>query len=110
MTTSNAVIEIATPVSRTLARIWSDEHEQFRCPVCDFEYVHWAEPLVIDSHDDYKARPGFVRGNVLVVPMWCENGDEFALEIGFHKGGTFVRWVVPSTGGSREKGMAGSGI
>lgn len=72
-----------------------DSDYQIHCPTCGFEYVHFGAPQVLDSHDNYDAVPDqWVRGDVIEVPMNCENGHQWRLQIGFHKGYTLVRSVI----------------
>ncbi len=69
-----------------------DDDLTILCPTCDFDYVHHkSETIVIDGEDAYKASKR-VRGDVISVPMFCENGHEFQMNIGFHKGRTSI-WV-----------------
>lgn len=67
--------------------------EELRCPLCDDIYVHFeGPPEKINGKDGYLAAPE-VRGNVLAIPMWCENGHHFVLCLGEHKGNMQV-WCV----------------
>lgn len=66
------------------------------CPHCGFEYVHPEQPFVEDSKDNYEASwPG--RGDLTVIPFWCESGHKFEICFGFHKGNVtaFVRGGRP---------------
>ena len=57
------------------------------CPICDFEYCHFGDPLLIKS-DNYTAWQG--RGDLISIPCRCENGHKFEICFGFHKGNTSV--------------------
>ena len=62
------------------------------CPVCLGDYVHATgikDVYGIDGNDSYESGRG-VRGDVIAVPMKCENGHNFELNIGFHKGNTYL--------------------
>jgi hypothetical protein len=63
------------------------------CPVCGFEYQHWAEPFIKPGNDNYEASWGG-RGDLLVIPMRGECGHEWDICIGTHKGYSelFVRY------------------
>jgi hypothetical protein len=61
------------------------------CPLCGDTYVHFSPPTFVDG-DDY--RSGWVRGEVISILMSCERHDHrWSLEIGFHKGGTLMRYA-----------------
>lgn len=48
----------------------------------------------LPGNDNYDAVPdGWVRGDVVAIPMWCEMGHTWTMQIGFHKGETFIRNV-----------------
>ena len=65
---------------------------QLHCPVCGHEYVHFGTPLELAGKDNYDAVPDeWVRGDVIEIPMNCEAGHQWRLQIGFHKGYTLVR-------------------
>jgi hypothetical protein len=54
---------------------------------CDCGNVHFTSVDLRDGDDDYKA--GWEgRGDLIVIPMWCEGGHEWELCFGFHKGTT----------------------
>lgn len=69
------------------AHSWGDP-EQVRCPACGYDYVHLGPPYLVDGQDNYKAWAG--RGDLIVIPMDCENGHAWECCFGFHKGGTFA--------------------
>lgn len=59
------------------------------CPVCNYDYVHFEEPIYKASNDTSGvAWDG--RGDVIKIPMWCERDHKWELTIGFHKGNTFI--------------------
>lgn len=63
------------------------------CPICGMDYVHHeSTTLVIDGKDNYEADKS-VRGDIIQIPMWCENDHSFSMKMGFHKGQTTV-WFV----------------
>ena len=64
----------------------------YKCPVCNFEYVHFEAAEYFDV-DDYSA-PWQGRGSCLRIPMWGECGHEWYLIFGFHKGWTY-QYIVP---------------
>lgn len=61
---------------------------QIKCPVCRFEYVHFADAQNVDGEDSGKAWRG--RGDAIKIPMYCESGHHWTLRIGFHKGWSFM--------------------
>jgi hypothetical protein len=65
------------------------------CPRCGFDYTHTTDtPVTEDAKDNYEASwQG--RGDLLRVPFLCENGHEFELCFGFHKGQTLVFARLP---------------
>ena len=67
------------------------------CPFCDYGYVHIEKPQFLEGHDNYEARGDVVRGDCIIIPMYCENGHSWNTVFGFHKGITFV-WVEKYTG------------
>jgi hypothetical protein len=72
---------------------------QLKCPYCGFPYVHFEKPS-IKVTDDYDAWDG--RGSAITVPMWCENGHEFTMGIGFHKGFSYVFFEQKPSEGEAE--------
>ncbi len=71
-----------------------------KCPVCNFDYVHLERPTVVESHDNYEAWVG--RGDLIQIPMFCEEGHRWVLCFGFHKGqiGAYIERLpdLPSEG------------
>jgi len=64
---------------------------QLRCPVCGGEWVHIGDATNYDGKDGYQARPVWDgRGDAVCIPMWCENGDEWVVRYGFHKGNSYI--------------------
>lgn len=71
-----------------------DSDGQILCPVCGFNYVHHqSKTVVIMGRDNYEASSA-VRGDVIAVPMRCEDGHAFLFCFGFHKGMTFTWYVT----------------
>jgi hypothetical protein len=62
--------------------------QQVLCPICNFEYVHFEPPSYYNSQDRGYAWSG--RGDAIRIPCWCENGHQFWIVIGFHKGYSFI--------------------
>lgn len=70
-----------------------DGTQSIECPVCHECYVHiYADPLKLKGNDGYEASP-IVRGDVLAIPMWCEQGHTFILCLGSHKGEVHM-WCI----------------
>lgn len=68
------------------------------CPVCGYNYTHIeSKPIFINGKDGYHAAPSMVRGDVVAIPMSCEDGHKFLMCLGFHKGQTFI-WGVEHGG------------
>lgn len=68
----------------------SDGEKLMGCPVCGMQYVRFADAAVIIAGNScYQARPN-VRGNVICLPGQCEDGHQFTLCFGQHKGQTFM--------------------
>lgn len=59
------------------------------CPVCYDQLIHTQSPRVLSGEDNYKAGWGG-RGNLISIPMWCENGHSFKICLGSHKGETVI--------------------
>ena len=68
------------------------------CRVCGLEYVHVMAVEKLEGNDNYEARPDMVRGDVVRVQFECEDGHEFYLCFGFHKGLTRF-WVEDDSDG-----------
>jgi hypothetical protein len=60
------------------------------CPICKENFIHFEKPRLEEGNDQYNALNGVVRGDGLVIPMWCENEHNFEVCFGFHKGCTYV--------------------
>lgn len=62
-----------------------DEEDNLLCPVCGFDYTHLKGSYLVNGNDNYEA--GWRgRGDLQVIEMYCEEGHEFELCLGFHKG------------------------
>lgn len=65
--------------------------QKIRCPVCGFDYVSIEREVeIVEGNDNYEARPGHVRGGVMLIKGCCEEGHRFNIVLGFHKGHTFA--------------------
>jgi hypothetical protein len=54
------------------------------CPVCGFDHTKvTGDPFPITGSSE-------VDGDILAIPMECEEGHEFLVNFGFHKGRTIV--------------------
>lgn len=58
------------------------------CPRCYFDYIHLGQARTVSGEDNYKAWYG--RGDLVAIDAWCENGHEFQVCFGFHKGQTYA--------------------
>lgn len=56
------------------------------CPVCGFNYTHTYGPIEVFKGNDNNDASQIVRGDVIAIPMRCEDGCKFVLCMGFHKG------------------------
>jgi hypothetical protein len=73
------------------AELWESGIKPIICPVCNCDYVHLCPTSnTIMGNDNYDARPGLVRGGVMLIEGACEEGHRFNLAFGFHKGQTFT--------------------
>jgi hypothetical protein len=86
--TDQSCLEEAIPI--TLDSFDAYWNMQMRCPVCQFEYVHFGDADNLRGNDNYETGTG-LRGDVIRIPMYCESEHYWNLEFGFHKGYTFVR-------------------
>jgi hypothetical protein len=80
----------------TDARPGDGEMAPMKCPICSSpDGMHLGRAREIEGNDnsDAATESGLdVRGNVIVVPMWCEMGDHpTEIRIGFHKGQVYVQ-------------------
>lgn len=69
------------------------------CPICGCEWTHLEVTKYISGEDNYKAHPE-VRGGVIKIGGWCEDGCGFDVFLGQHKGTTHV-WAEESIRNSR---------
>jgi hypothetical protein len=60
------------------------------CPVddCTCQYVHIGHVYNVHGKDNYQAWQG--RGDAAVIPMYCEEGHQWLLRLGEHKGYTYI--------------------
>lgn len=66
-------------------------HDNIQCPVCGEACTHVLDIEDVDHiyAQDYESGRG-VRGDVRIIPMECERGHTFELNLGFHKGLTIL--------------------
>lgn len=69
------------------------------CPYCKDNngYVHLGLPKHISGKDNYEGSKIYdigVRGDVLVIPFWCEGGHRWVLVLGEHKGNIIYKVVL----------------
>ena len=68
---------------------------RLRCPICADTYQHvtssWQH---IPGRDNYEAGWGG-RGDLVILPLWCERDHRWELCLGAHKGETFCFVRVP---------------
>lgn len=57
------------------------------CPVCGFDYTH-IDKAEHDQRGEYASWSG--RGDAVRIAMYCENGHEWVVRFGFHKGQTWM--------------------
>jgi hypothetical protein len=78
------------PISQDSASKYGKTAWKVNCPYCrgEEDYVHFGKVREQQS-DDYTAWEG--RGDAIRIPMYCEDGHEWTLLFGFHKGFTFTR-------------------
>lgn len=62
---------------------------KIQCPVCDHEYTHIYRADIRDGYDSYQAIKE-VRGDAVIVKMYCENDHKFRVIIGEHKGNCYL--------------------
>ena len=58
------------------------------CPVCGFGYVHFKKPVAKKGNDKYEAWDG--KGDCIEIEMYCEEGHEWKVVLGAHKGNAFL--------------------
>jgi hypothetical protein len=67
---------------------------RLKCPVCAETYQHAGMQQHIPGRDNYEAGWGG-RGDLIIIPVWCELEHVWQLCFGQHKGATFVFVRVP---------------
>jgi hypothetical protein len=81
--------------------------ENLVCPFCKFEYVHFGTPRYISGNDDYSAKEIYdigVKGDVIVIPFYCEDGHNWVVILGEHKGHLMYKMVLTGMqNGTSEK-------
>lgn len=66
---------------------------ELACPKCGELNLHQSAPVILPAEN------GYPRGGGMVINFWCEHCDNAAplrLQIGQHKGTTYVEWLRPS--------------
>lgn len=71
---------------------------RLKCPVCGESFQHAGDYQHIPGRDNYEAGWGG-RGDLLIIPVWCEFEHTWQLCLGFHKGATFIFPRVPDQQG-----------
>lgn len=75
-----------------LPTIMVDGHQLIICPFCvteklpAYHNVHFKTPVYVNGMDAYMAWEG--RGDLLVIPLYCESGHNWEVCLGHHKGET----------------------
>lgn len=70
--------------------VWDDaDGYLIHCPYCDLEFNHTGTFRKELGKDDYQAS-WWGRGDLIVIPMQCENGHMWELCVGFHKGQLYM--------------------
>ena len=67
-----------------------DSDDALACPTCGELNLHQGEPVAIAKEH------GFPRGGGIVIEFWCEHcGSDktMRLQIGQHKGTTYIQWL-----------------
>jgi HNH endonuclease len=59
------------------------------CPVCGFEFNHVRDIRVVKAHEAYGAG-WFGRGDLFVISGYCEEGHDWEVCLGEHKGTVYV--------------------
>ncbi len=67
---------------------------RLKCPICSETCQHAGAYQHIPGRDNYEAGWGG-RGDLVIVPVWCEFDHVWQLCFGQHKGATFVFVWVP---------------
>jgi hypothetical protein len=63
--------------------------KKIACPVCKHTFVHLGKVEEKNGNDNYESGWGG-RGDSVEVGMWCEQGHNWKMILGFHKGNTYV--------------------
>lgn len=66
-----------------------EKDTKIQCPVCENDFVHVYRADLRDGNDKYEAIKE-VRGDAVIVKMYCENGHKFRVIIGEHKGNCYI--------------------
>lgn len=105
-----ATIETIQPQDDDLASkmfFYNGYDNEIICPYCGDNYVHFTQARQIPGKDSYKASDVYdigVRGDVIVIPFWCESGGhEWVLVLGEHKGNISYKTVLLDKEQAREE-------
>ncbi len=61
------------------------------CPICNFEYNHIDGVETQKGNDKYETEYESVcRGDALIIKMHCENGHNYRIVFGAHKGWMYL--------------------
>ena len=60
------------------------------CPFCGFEYNHIIDFEHFKGNDNYESGVDGIRGDSLILYCSCENGHEYKIIFGEHKGYVFL--------------------
>lgn len=85
------------PLTRCLDRSGFSKAYKMLCPVCQGQNQHFQQARNIPGKDSYAANWGG-RGDLKVIPFWCEFGHEWELCFGEHKGEVAVFTRYHGTG------------
>jgi len=77
-------------ISECLGKYHAPFSNKLVCPICKDDHIHFVGFPVKEDSDSYQAWEG--RGDVVKVPLFCENGHYFSLKLGFHKGNIFISY------------------
>lgn len=81
-------LDLATIVSATSVWGGAPHLKAVKCPCCGGTNNH-VEPPYLVTGDDYKC--GWDgRGERIVVPFWGECSSKWQINVGFHKGESFI--------------------
>ncbi len=68
------------------------DYDSIPCPVCHDEHNHLGIPEKVLGYDSGEAWDG--RGDMIRIPMECEQGCRWSICLGFHKGNVWGYYEV----------------